>query len=89
MEMGASRSRRRTFAINDQVKVTWKFTDSQMTSFRAWFDDDAAGGNAWVPCPLAIGRGGVTTANVRFVGGYKQALSAGLNWTVTATLEVR
>lgn len=91
MEMGAARSRTRTAARNDKVSVTWDFTDAQMAIFRAWFDNPAecAYGSAWFDISLAIGTAGLTSHTVRFAGIWKTTLLPGMNWSVTATLEVR
>jgi hypothetical protein len=93
MEVGAARQRRRTSARQDKVAVTWKFTDAQMTIFRAWFDDatnGAAGGSGWFTISLAVGATGLTSMFARFVGGeFKADLHGGLNWLVSANLEVQ
>jgi hypothetical protein len=91
MEKGASRSRTLTAARNDKVNVSWLFTDAQMAIFRAWFDNpsEAAYGSAWFSLSLAIGTGGVISKTVRFAGIWKSTLLPGMNWRVTATLEVR
>lgn len=91
MEIGAARSRRISRARNDRVSVVWKMTDAQLTTFRTWFDNDAqaAGGSAWFSVTLAIGTGGLKSVEARFVGSYKAEPLPGLNWQVSATLEVR
>lgn len=91
MEVGASRTRRITKARNDRVTLEWKFTDAQMAIFRAWFDDDAeaAGGAGWFFLDLAIGDTGINSEEAKFDGIWKSSLLGGLNWRVTATLEVR
>ena len=48
----------------------------------------ASGGAAWVTVPIAVG-GGFAYAEARFRGTFKAVASSGLNWDVTATLEVR
>jgi len=91
MEVGASRARRRTAALNDRVTVAWVFTDAQFAIFRAWFDDaaEADGGAAWFALLLPIGKTGATLQDVRFVGAF-QYNQIGLDcWSVTARLEVR
>jgi hypothetical protein len=91
MEFGAARARRLTFARNDRVNAAWKFTDAQMDIFRTWFDDaaEAAGGSAWFTISLPVGNTGLTSQEARFVGLYKASLLPGLNWSVSAELEVR
>lgn len=91
MESGAQRMRRRTFARNDRVAVSWIFTDAQMTAFRTWFESsaEAAGGSAWFYIGLRVGATGVTTQEARFVNVWQGSyLGAGI-WQVTASLEVR
>lgn len=39
MEVGARRLRRISHATSDVVSVGWKFTDAEMSAFRAWFAD--------------------------------------------------
>jgi hypothetical protein len=91
MEVGSGRSRRRTKARNDKINVTWRLTDAEMATFRTWFDDDAqaAGGSAWFTTTLATGATGLDSVEARFSGMWKGSLSGGMNWTITATLEVR
>jgi hypothetical protein len=91
MEVGAARTRRRTFARNDRVTVEWIFTDAEMAVFRAWFDDTsgAAGGGAWFSMSLALGTGGIHTVDTKFFNGYEHNLLAALEWHVSAQLEVR
>ena len=38
MEVGASRSRRRTKARQDIVEVSWEFSDAEFVTFRDWYD---------------------------------------------------
>lgn len=87
MESGAARVRRRTFARNDLVDVALVLSAAEFAAFRAWFDNDAAGGSAWFDMPIDIGDG-MTTKEVRFKGAWK-AQRLQLCWRVTAQLEVR
>lgn len=48
----------------------------------------ASGGSAWVEMPLAVG-GGYAWREARFTGPFKAQAGAGLNWDVSAALEVR
>jgi len=92
MEVGAPRARRRTSARNDRYPVSWLFTDSEMASFRSWYDDDTtgiAGGSAWFNVSLYDGHGAQNNVEARFAGIYKAQVVAGRNWRVTAVLEVR
>lgn len=92
MESGAARTRRRTRARMDMINVAWKFTDTQMSTFRAWFENDstgAAGGAGWFTVSLNVGDGGITSKEARFNGVFKPNLLSKSVWNVTATLEVR
>lgn len=93
MEVGAARVRRRTAARNDQVAVSWLFTNAQMAVFRAWYDNastGAAGGAAWFTgISLALGASGLVSSEARFAGIWQASALPGLNWRVTARLEVR
>jgi hypothetical protein len=91
MEIGAGRSRRRSYSRNDHVSVSWQMTDAQFTAFRAWFEDDteAAGGSAWFYITLCVGDTGATSKEARFIGEFQASLSGHLQWAVTAQLEVR
>lgn len=92
MEVGAVRARRRTAARQDRVAVTWAFSDTELETFRDWFDDDAtgaAGGSAWFYIGLRIGNGGSTTEEARFTGSWRASFMGAGRWQVNATLEVR
>lgn len=41
MEGGMKRARRTTFARQDLVDMSWRFTDAEMAAFRAWWNDEA------------------------------------------------
>lgn len=91
MEVGAARARRRTAARQDKLQASWKFTDAQMDTFRTWFDNasECAGGAAWFTINLAVGATGIDSKNARFIGAFQAKLLPGLNWQVSATLEVQ
>lgn len=91
MESGAPRARRRSAARNDRISVMWVFTDTQMATFRTWFDDaaEAAGGSNWFYLNVAIGTSGIVSMQCRFAGIWQARQISGWNWEVSATLEVR
>ena len=91
MESGAARARRRTSAKNDKLTVNWTFTDAQMAIFRTWFDNPAenAGGASWFTVSLARGTTGVVSLEARLVGPFQASVQSGLNWNVSAELELR
>lgn len=92
MEVGASRMRRRTSAVNEKISVSFKYSDAQMATFRTWFNSatGANGGASWFAIGLPRGTAGVATVDARFSGGaFRADLLPGLNWLVTTTLELR
>ena len=92
MEVGSARVRRRSFARNDRVAVSWLMSETQLDTLRDWFDDattGVAGGSAWFTVALAVGTGSRTASvEARFVGPFTAAADQQY-WRVTATLEVR
>ncbi len=91
MEFGAMRSRRRSYARNDRLAVSWALSDAQMDIFRTWFENDAeaAGGSAWFSVSLRVGNTGATTQEARFVSPYRAQMVGAGRWSVSADLEVR
>lgn len=92
MEFGASRVRRLSTADLDEVPVTWRFNEAEMTAFRAWFRDGAtgaAGGTAWFTIKLKRGNSPLETVSARFKEPWKARFEAGKRWLVSAKLEVR
>ena len=92
MEVGASRTRRRTSARNDKADVNWQMSDAQYVIFRAWFDNNstgAAGGAGWFTVNLPIGSGGLTSTTAKFDGPFKVMYRNTNGWTVSAKLEIR
>lgn len=91
MESGAARSRRRSYARNDRVGVSWLMTDAEFAAFRIWFESDteAAGGSAWFYISLWVGGTGATSQEAQFIDDYQAVLADHAKWSVTAQLEVR
>lgn len=90
MDVGYSRTRRRTSARSDQVAAEWLFTDAQLDTFRTWFDGDGEGGAAWFDVDLYVGNTGASSVTARFVGAWTAvAASCSSHWVVSGTLEVR
>lgn len=92
MDVGAARVRRRTAAVNDRFTFNWLLTDTQMGTFRDWFDNavtGADGGVAWTALSMPVGRGGTSNIEFRFIGAYTANASGGLIWSVSAEVEVR
>lgn len=92
MEIGTARVRRRSAARNDQVEVSWIFTDAQMADFRSWFDNALQGGAAWFNgLSLATGDGGQIQPDLRFAGPFQavpRTGGGGLYWKVTGRLDI-
>lgn len=91
METGSPRVRRRSAVRIDHIDVGWVFTDTQMDTFRTWFDSsaDCAGGAAWFTLTLKSGDGSSVSAEARFMKDWQAQLTAAAIWNVTAQLEVR
>lgn len=92
MEVGTARVRRRTAARYDMLKLSWVFTDAQLATFRTWFDDattGAAGGAGWFNMSVAVGETGLTSHTCRFVGAPQIVPIEGMNWQVSASVEVK
>jgi len=91
MDVGAARVRRRTRARLDRVPVSFIYTDTQLSTFRTWFDDDtqAAGGSAWFDMTLKVGDGGSTAVEARFTGAPSFEFLGADIWRVSGELEVR
>lgn len=85
---GATRARRRTTVREDIARVTWVFTDAQLSIFRTWFDADACGGVAWFSMNVPVGTIGFATKLARFTGAFHAILLDGFMWRVTADLEI-
>lgn len=91
MDGGNTRARRRTTARIDMVTATWSLTDTEMATFRAWWDGatDAAGGASWFTITLRAGYGGTESVDARFAGPWQAEEITPRKWRVSATLEVR
>lgn len=89
MESGAARQRLRFGDNPDQLNISWKFKPAEMQIFLDFFEDEINKGNDWFLMDLHRGRG-LQTYEVRFVAGrYKDQGMAGLNWMISAQLDVR
>jgi len=92
MEFGTPRKRRRTSARNDIFSVRWKYSNSEMNTFRAWFENDstgAAGGAGWFNISLNVGNGSVESVEARFLTTFKARLVTHNLWEVQAQIEIR
>lgn len=87
MEQGAARKRRRWVASPAYVTIAWVFDLQAFELFRAWHHAALADGALWFRMPVYTGSAFVTLP-CRFNGVYGADLQ-GLEWHVTAELEVR
>ena len=92
MEVGNPRVRRRTAARIDLIDISWIFTDAEMATFRAWYEDSStgiSGGAGWFTIDLAVGETGIDSVDARFTRTYMARLQPGLNWSVESQIETR
>lgn len=93
MDAGNTRARRRTTSRKDIFPVAWVLDQTDMATFRAWFDDSstgANGGQAWFAMGLLTGdSASKQTVTCRFSGPWKADYLGKGFWSVTAQLEVR
>ena len=89
MEKGAPRTRRTTKTRLDACQFSVNMSDAQMAIFRAWWDDDADGGNAWITISLWTGDGGASTVEAKFKGPWQTNIVGNHRWLVSGTVEVR
>lgn len=86
---GLPRYRRRTSARNDSVSVMWHLSDSQLSTFRTWFDEELSGGAEWFTVALPYGYYGLVETSARFADTFSiDAVGYNL-WAITASLELR
>jgi hypothetical protein len=88
MDAGPDRVRRKFTAIPSRIPVRWRFTQAQFALFEAWHKLEALDGAAWFSIALANGLG-FQTMEAKFVKPPKKAPLSGMNWEVSAELEVR
>ena len=92
MEAGNPRVRRRTAARIDLIDISWIFTDAEMATFRAWYENSStgiSGGAGWFDIDLAVGNTGIDPVEARFTRTFVARLQPGLNWSVEAQIETR
>jgi len=99
MEAGNEVSRRITTVEIDSASITLRFTDTEMLTFRQWFNrkdatypdgwGGANGGAAWFTATVLTGYGMDITKDCKIVSPYKMK-HVGLNWwDVSFTFKVR
>lgn len=89
MESGPARQRLRFGDNPDELSIGWKFKPAEMQIFIDFWRDEINQGTDWFLMDLHRGEG-LLTYEVRFIGGaYQDQPLSGLNWLVTAKLDVR
>ena len=91
MDGGAARVRRRSTATPDHVPLRFIFNESQMATFRAFWESDFMYGAAWVNMPVKTGRvSGLSVKECRpLKGTFKAPLVGNKTWAVEFQVEVR
>lgn len=88
MEAGPARQRQRFTATPEDLTVSWKFTPAQMEIFRVFWQDTIHRGADWFTMTLDTGDG-LIAYDTRFTKPYKYQAAPGMNWVVSADIEVR
>lgn len=91
MESGPARVRRRFTAAPDGVSLSLLLTETEMNTFRDFWDGDWAQGAAWVFFPVRDGRTpGIVSKECRpNKGPFKAQLAGPNSWRVQIPVEVR
>lgn len=88
MAVGSGRVRRQTTALIVKVPVKWHYSAAQLALFEAWHSLTLRDGALWFDIDLANGLQ-LSTMQARFTRPAKQVALPGMNWEVSAELEVR
>jgi hypothetical protein len=86
-QTGLARQRRTSRVVPLHVNAAWRFTPSEFTIFKTWHKEAIFDGAAWFTAELNIGFG-MQTYTTRFVDDPDEKALPGMNWEVSATLEV-
>lgn len=91
MEGGAARVRRRTTSAPDTAPLRFVFNETQMATFRAFWDAEMLSGAAWTYIPVKTGRAsGLVSKECRSTDGkFKASLAGAKTWVVEFSVEVR
>jgi hypothetical protein len=87
MDAGPARQRRRFTDVPEELTLTWKFTATEMGIFRLFWIQTLNYGTDWLTMTLDLGNG-MTAYDVRFTKPYKYQAQPGMNWLVSADIEV-
>lgn len=89
MDSGPARQRLRFEDNPDDLSIAWKFSAAEMVIFKEFWKTTLHRGTDWFLMDLHRGDG-LVGYEVRFIAGnYQDQALPGLNWQVTARLEVR
>ena len=89
MEVGTARVRRRTSARNDMFTTAWLMSNTQVATFRNWFDTSINGGASWFDIALPLASTVESTVQARFRGPYAITHAGGTYWKIAGVLEIR
>lgn len=91
MDSGPARVRRRTTSVPDEITMQVVLDETQMATFRDFFENDWYHGAAWVYVPIKDGRSaGVSLKECRpNPAKFKATPLSGALWSVELTVEVR
>jgi hypothetical protein len=87
MDAGPARQRRRFTDVPEELTLTWKFTATEMGIFRLFWIQTLNYGTDWLTMTLDLGNG-MAAYDVRFTKPYKYQAQPGMNWLVSADIEV-
>lgn len=88
-DSGPARQRLNTTTDPDGVTVSWKFKPAEMVIFKAFWKTTINYGTDWFSISLNIGDGFATYQARLISGKYQYQALPGMNWQVTAKLDVR
>lgn len=88
-DSGPARQRLRFTVCPDDLSVNWKFKPNEIAIFKAFFKTDIHEGVDWFLITLNMGYG-LLEYEARFVSGkYQSQILPGMNWIVSAKLDVK
>jgi hypothetical protein len=87
MQTGLARQRKKARGTPTQVKASWRFTPAEMAIFKDWHTNNIFDGAAFFTAALNAGYG-MQTYVTRFITDPEENALPGMNWDVSATLEI-
>lgn len=85
---GPARQRQSFSSVPETVKASWIMTTPELALFEAWHKYSIADGAIWFGIDLANGQG-IQAMTARFSSAVQKSALSGLNWSISASLEVR